>query len=922
MARLRLGLRLRRQEVLSVNDRKGRVLAFRLLATTSLLALAACGGGGGSSQPPAPPLETVFTASNAWSGAPPAAAETISADEFRRRVASGELTIVTADTGVAQQAGRQRQFDQDRAFIEGLPSRSDDLNALMSEVTAAGGLEGEREATLPDGSKVVLLDLGTRLHQAADGYRRMHDVTVARESYAMAYALLSSDLQSEVIAPTSLASASLEEIDAAAMALNDALARQVNLDNVRIEPEATPALTQGSQKQAAGSGPGNGTDNDGACNPAGMFARYWFPLKKFISPVKQQGKRGTCWAFAAVASVESRERVQNDNTVDLSEQFLIYKFKREWDAADFIDGGSSERALNAAVDHSQNLMTEAGWTYNPAKDRPGNAFDAGVEGTLSSYLDTCKNQNYNGWCSESAHESPGACATAGAFTVCAFGTVPFSGAAIPASRARTVWSSGSPFQLNDYRALLAAGYALIGTFPVYEGIMAAPNDGVVSNYDRKMKNKKGDLVDGSYGGHLAQIVGFISNEDLSFAGIQINVGGGGYFVMRNSWGCAAGDGGYFYVPADYVRTIFSSLSALDFDSRRSGRWSAEQQLPGSTDPLSIDAKGASVVEVRVPTNLAGKFLVKHPVANYVRLTVRSNVDGLLYEGQWLVNAPSNGGLFANSLPVNFQTPGERTLTITASYGSQVASALKTVQVANSAPRIALDFNGVPQRGEPFLVRAIVSDINEPDPAPLCAATQWLLNAPDTISGDGCARTIRFGAEGSRSLTVRTHDREGIEASIDAAFNVAPAPVNPFPRITDSGVFARNSVFFGGQRISCAYPRIDTGATIDLRDLGCILAGDPPTRYFGQVSLENPTSEALSYDWTYSVYFTEGSGAPDSQVVSHTVGPTYDFEPRRFTVGAAPIRCSLTVRVNAPEPARSKTLTIWSGRCINYASVIT
>ena len=150
-----------------------------------------------------------------------------------------------------------------------------------------------------------------------------------------------------------------------------------------------------------------------------------------------------------------------------------------------------------------------------------------------------------------------------------------------------------------------------------------------------------------------------------------------------------------------------------------------------------------------------------------------------------------------------QTPGARTLTITASYGSQVASAQKTVTVTNSAPQIAFNFTGDPQQGEPFLVRAILSDVNEPDPASMCAVTQWVVDAPDAIAGgEGCSRTIRFGAAGSRSLTVRTHDRDA----------------------------------------------------------------------------------------------------------------------SRFTVGAAPIRCVLAVRVNAPEPARSKTLTLWSGRCINYSDI--
>ena len=86
-------------------------------------------------------------------------------------------------------------------------------------------------------------------------------------------------------------------------------------------------------------------------------------------------------------------------------------------------------------------------------------------------------------------------------------------------------------------------------------------------------------------------------------------------------------------------------------------------------------------------------------------------------------------------------------------------------------------------------------------------------------------------------------------------------------------------------------------------------------------MENPGSQALSYDWTYSAYLFESSVVPDSERVSHTTGPNYDFDASRFTVGVAPIRCILSVRVNAPEPARSKTLNVWSGRCINYPSGI-
>ena len=69
-----------------------------------------------------------------------------------------------------------------------------------------------------------------------------------------------------------------------------------------------------------------------------MVARFWFPLKSFVSPIKKQANRGLCWAFAAIGAVESRERVQNNNRVDLSEQFLVNKVKQDWDDDDYNDG--------------------------------------------------------------------------------------------------------------------------------------------------------------------------------------------------------------------------------------------------------------------------------------------------------------------------------------------------------------------------------------------------------------------------------------------------------------------------------------------------------------------------------------------------------------------------------------------------------
>ena len=292
-------------------------------------------------------------------------------------------------------------------------------------------------------------------------------------------------------------------------------------------------------------------------------------------------------------------------------------------------------------------------------------------------------------------------------------------------------------------------------------------------------------------------------------------------MIRNSWGCGAGDNGYYYVPADYVSILFSTLEALDFDVRRSLRWSQDQVVPGGASGLTIDPRGTLGADLRVRTDLASQFAVAHPVASYVRLRVTSNLDGLLFDGQWLVNEPIGGSLFANALPATFQTEGLRTLTITATYGSQVVSATKDVLVLNSAPAIRLLTSGTPQQGESFVINAEVTDINEPNPAGLCDAMQWTLDDGDAIvSGSGCTRVVRFGSTGRHLVRVVTHDREGREGFAVGMFDVAPPPANPFPRIASFGLFARDSLLVGGRPSGCWSNPVSDNTTIDLRQLGC------------------------------------------------------------------------------------------------------
>ncbi|WP_333659779.1 C1 family peptidase, partial [Meiothermus cerbereus] len=627
-----------------------------------MAALGACSPGGSKPDP------NLFSEANAWKEGLPADAQVVSPEEFQKGIASGELVLSSTASIAAARQAREIQYQNDKRFLSGISNPDPNTAALLAEAAGSPSFEGDRPVSGPGGESVVLFGLGTQLHNAAETYQRSQSVDNALDDYALSYALLPEDLKPRAPTPDSLKGKPLAEIKAALHQLNELLGSQpASLRMARLEPMG------GIQPQAIN--PGNGTDNNGPCNSTNLVKRFWFPLKNFISPVKNQARRGTCWAFTAIGAVESRERVQNNNPADLSEQFLVNKVKQDWDSSDYTDGYWSEKALETAVNKGQSFPSEGGWTYNGATSRP-----SVKDGDSDSYANSCN--GYTGTCSDTAHQSRRVCTTF-IFTFCGYAKATFGGPGVASSRTIQVWKNGDTFDLNRLRNYLSQGYVLLASFPVYKGFMDdVKSDGVVSNYSRTMLDK-GKEVSGSYGGHAVQIVGFLSNEEMSEFGQTPNIGGGGYFIVKNSWGCGAGDGGFYYVPADYVSSIFNSLSVLNFDGRRSEAWKREQAAPGGSEAPKITIKtNPATVQLRVETNLAQFFSVTHPVAKSVNLTVTSNLDGTLFNGSWSTDRNS---LFGPELKRTFTTVGSRTLTLLARYGSSQASSSFVVNVTNTPP---------------------------------------------------------------------------------------------------------------------------------------------------------------------------------------------------------------------------------------------
>ncbi|HEX7002139.1 MAG TPA: hypothetical protein VF164_10650, partial [Trueperaceae bacterium] len=558
--------------------------------------------------------------------------------------------------------------------------------------------------------------------------------------------------------------------------------------------------------------------------------------------------------------------------------------------------------------------------YNKASNRPSLP-----DGDAAAYEDTCDPYGIGangGSCSESAHESPVYCTEYDGDEYCAYALVVAQGGGIQPVRAYQVWHNSAvfDFNLNLYRQLLANGHALIASFPVYKGFMDDAVDGYVDNFATTRLDVGGKEVPGAYGGHEALIVGFISNEELAEAHHPSDVPGGGYFVLKNSWGCGAGDGGYYYVPARYVSSLFDSLYALDFGPERSAAWKHEQQYPGSTEAPRIQTRESVLVDLRVEKDLGEFFAVTHPVAKTVDLKVTSDADGLIYDGGWITDPYA----FGSSLPYTFLTAGVRTLELTASYGGRSSHASFDVSVMNWSPDVDIETSGTAHQGEPYPVTAVVHDVNEPNPSELCRYVIWSVDAPDQVTtASGCQAQITFGAQGDRTVRATVHDQDGAEGAGFVTLDVASPPENPYPRISKAGMYSRQ--FHGmppGDPYRCGDVSVAAGAVIDFEALGCTSSLDPnaprPPRFTAVVSVENPDAESLTYDWRVYVSI-DGSERLLEEQLGTTSSTFVPYSPGNSVPVTFP--CRVWVRVNAPDEARSKAQTVWQGQCSYLATRI-
>lgn len=285
----------------------------------------------------------------------------------------------------------------------------------------------------------------------------------------------------------------------------------------------------------------------------GLRSSADWPLESASTCVKDQGgTRGTAVAFAISAAVEALVRREHDVCRDLSEQHLHYQQKNHWFPMppNFGDDRNAPSTVLAKMVGGYAFRKEGAWNYNLSSQRTDHGYVTRF-GPTKQYANSC--QGYiDKPCSDTNHQGQFLCERRG--SACGFSVqIKPSKDEIKALGYTTFFDVKNPNDTIDVAPVfLALGVPIVASFRVPQSFLDAADDGFV----------RGDVAgrDDLKGWHVALIEGWVDNSDLEKG--QPSAAGGGYFVVKNSWGPCLGDGGYWYVPKKWMSANAISMTAI------------------------------------------------------------------------------------------------------------------------------------------------------------------------------------------------------------------------------------------------------------------------------------------------------------------------------------------------------------------------
>jgi hypothetical protein len=300
----------------------------------------------------------------------------------------------------------------------------------------------------------------------------------------------------------------------------------------------------------------------------GVMQNYNFPLKPYLTCVKNQARRGTCVSFAITAAAETFVAKKYKRWATLSEQDLYYRGAGVWYPREFGDGLWPFGMMDQMRSTSYSFPYEEQWDYNPSWSRQNVP-----QPNPDHYEDSCV--GYDGsetlWCSDTAGQAQRLCYPFLSSWFCF--TLPAPATANSNYRVTGItelWDVADP-NLSFVKTVLVLALAkkpIVFTIPVYTSWDQPNANGYILgdglplcplNENNQCVPQAG-VCECNRGGHAVTAVGFIDNSRLP-SGAPAGAGGG-YFIVKNSWGTCFADGGYIYVPYAWMKKLASSAIAI------------------------------------------------------------------------------------------------------------------------------------------------------------------------------------------------------------------------------------------------------------------------------------------------------------------------------------------------------------------------
>ena len=338
-------------------------------------------------------------------------------------------------------------------------------------------------------------------------------------------------------------------------------------------------------------------------NPNGLIKNINFPLRRHVTCVRNQANRGTCDAFGMIAAVESKISVKHGQKMNLSEQDLYMNIKNYWFPIppNYGDGAIALLDVIGQIFSGYVFAYENAWDYNPSYSR---------QDLTLSYSHSA--DDYHGIaCSDTNHQAEIHERVVGITkvrdivdTVNEWVVDPITNfidgvISFVTGQPNGHWVTNTVHKTEEYiedtieyyyetNVVHNSGISITDVNfiscpaldPNWPGSLAVAKFhldhlnplvlSIVCNEDfmddnHLCGNGYVNYTPGFIGsyldkGHTVMICGYVENANLPAGAHQGS--GGGYFIVKNSWGTLKGDNGFYYLPYDYVKDFSSSLLAI------------------------------------------------------------------------------------------------------------------------------------------------------------------------------------------------------------------------------------------------------------------------------------------------------------------------------------------------------------------------